>query len=355
MDNVNNQTLPIITVVIPFYCTPRDLFMRCLISVLASDQNNIEVLIINDGSPQSYHDTLMKAATDERVRVINASHMGVSNARNIGIREAKGEWITFVDSDDYVNTSTICRILDNINLFHGDVEIFNGGLDNQGRITMNTNFLEEGHNYAERPADKVSVMESALSVGIIPEGYRQTFSYGSPCCKLFRKDFLVNNGLEFNQNITFAEDTFFMLHVYRFADSVYFHDWPLYYYVRNEISSTRKYRPGISDEMNRFFDAVRSFIQNNHLESELEKGFYTRAQFEVRRSFYLEFNNADNKDPSAKQRYKAFINLEPYKTAIKKNYMPRSGFKQNILNMLIEHGCVRMYNAILWIHDLKSR
>ena len=109
------------------------------------------------------------------------------------------------------------------------------------------------------------------------------------------------------------------------------------------------------EQMSAFFKAVESFIQSNHLERELEKAYYTRVQFEVRRSFYLEFNNKDNKDPHAQQRYKAFISTEPCRTAINRSYMPKSGFKQNIVNVLIEHGCFRLYNMILLFHKIKTR
>ena len=99
-----------ISIVIPYYCTPRHLFDRCMQSVLVNN-NCIEIIVIDDGSPEEYRQTIESYADKECVKIIYAPHKGVSYARNRGIEEAKGEWITFVDSDDYVDSNTFRDII----------------------------------------------------------------------------------------------------------------------------------------------------------------------------------------------------------------------------------------------------
>lgn len=343
----------LITVIVPFYCTPKELYQCCINSILFNNIDNIEVLVIDDGSPENYQETLKYEIDDKRMRVINAPHAGVSAARNRGIIEAKGKWITFVDSDDYIDGATFKKIVDNLSGFYGDVELFNGGLNKNGEIISNTSFLKENYNYGEKQADKVRIMESALSAGKLSPGYIQTFSYGSPYCKLFRKKFIDKNNLRFDENVKFAEDVLFLLHVYHCATTILYHDWFFYNYVENVESSTRKFRPGISSDMDVFFERIKIFLQESDLEKDLEKAYFARAQFEVRRSFYLEFFNPSNSNPNAKKLFKAFIQKEPYSTALKKDYLPKRNFKSRLYNYFIEHGFYRMYKITKIIQKRK--
>ena len=345
----------LITVVVPFYCTPKDLFRRCLESILVEGVSNIEVLVVDDGSPEPHQETLREVTNDSRVRVIYAPHAGVSAARNRGIREAKGKWITFVDSDDYFNSEIFKRIADEVSAFSGDVEIFNGGQDKYGNISVSKTFLRENHNYAADFSDKISIMESALSVGILPKGCIHYFSYGAPYCKLFRRDFLVNNNLYFDESVKLAEDALFSLYMYQHAQSIYYHDWFLYHYVEYTGSVTRKYRPGFSDDMDIFFARVKAFIEKYHLEEELGKGYLLRAEFEVCRCFEREFFNPQNTDPKAQEKYNAFIQKEPYREALKARCLPVGNIRQGIYRFLIRHGLGGVYVNVKKIKGMLKR
>ena len=345
------QTEISLTVIIPFYCTPDTLFWRCLTSVLPEGRQDVEVLVVNDGSSAEYNALLGLAEKDSRVRVIHLPHKGVSVARNTGLREAKGKWVTFVDADDHLDQETYRWILDNLESIAGEVEIFTGGMDyGTGEPALNSDFLEENHNYAATDEDKAQIMESALSVGLFPRGYVQFFTYGSACSKLFNRSFLVRNHLQFDESVSFAEDCLFMLHVYQSASAVFFHNRPLYYYVNNGLSTTRKHRPGLSKDMDVFFRRTEEFLRENHLETRLEKAFYARAQYEVKRSFCYEFFHRMNKDPHAGRKYRQFIRKEPYRTALQKDYFPKINSKQQVLFIMVKYGwggAYRLYVRIL--------
>ncbi len=337
---------PMISVVVPFYCTPETLFDRCVQSLLSENADNVEVLVIDDGSPEEKTAPLRKYAGDARVRVIYAPHAGVSSARNRGVREAKGDWITFVDSDDYVNRDTFARIAAEIDQYNGDIELFYGGLETNGKVVTNTTFLKEGFDYGAKPEDRLLIMKSALTVGKIPEGYVQRFSYGAPYCKLFRRSFLISENLFFDESVKFAEDTLFSLNVFWKASSIRYHDQFLYYYVDNAQSVTRKYRPGLSADMDVFFDKIREFIEREDLWSELEREYYVRAEFEVGRCFSKEFFHRDSNVREGKKQFREFISKEPYCTGLKRNEMPKRGFRNAVFRFLVKHGCGRIYRLI---------
>ena len=336
----------LITVIIPFYCIAEMLFLKCIQSVLI-ERSDIEILVIDDGSPEQYQKVLLLAENiDNRIRVIHLAHGGVSKARNQGILEANGKWVTFIDADDYLSTNSFQDICEAASSYNGDVEIFTGGRDEGVKIVKNTDYLEEDHNYASSSEDKTGIMSSALSVGILPQGFIQCFSYGSPCCKLFDRSFLINNGLLFNENVTFAEDTLFMLNVYLRSNKVFFHNQYLYNYVANSSSVTRRYRPGLSQEMDAFFYHVHQFMIQNGLLNELEKAYYLRAQFEVSRAFSFEFGNLLNARSNIQHDYWSFIHKEPYYTAIRKGYLPKTSGRAQIKRILIEHGLGRV--IVFW-------
>ncbi|HHT25375.1 MAG TPA: glycosyltransferase family 2 protein [Clostridiaceae bacterium] len=339
-----------ITVIVPFYCTPIDLFQRCLDSLLVDDVPNIEILVIDDGSPSSFHEVLEQMCTDKRVRLLTLPHAGVSVARNVGIKEARGEWITFVDSDDFVNSEVFKAIAENVDDLTGDVELFNGGSYRNGEKEYNTSFLEENHDYGNA-REKIRIMESALSAGILPEGFIQKFSYGAPYCKLLRKSFIENNELQFDEDVRFAEDVLFMLKVYWHAKSISYHDKYLYNYVDNSQSVTRKYRPGLSIDMDIFFARMKELLIHFGLEVDLNKAYNVRVQMEIGRCFALEFFHLQSSEKDNRNRYMQFIGKEPYKEALEKDLLPKGNIRQSLYRYLCKNGYGKTYMILKKINQ----
>lgn len=329
---------PYISIVIPFYCTPAELFNKCMTSILSAKIDDIEVLVIDDGSPEAFYSTLNQYADDARVRIIHKKNAGVSSARNMGIREAKGQWVMFVDSDDYIASTSLKEIERYARKHEVDILIFSGGSDNNGIIDFNTSFLKQDINYAENRKDKLSLMESALAVGMIPKGYKQYFSLGAPYCKLLRVSFLRNNHLFFDENVKFAEDTLFSLHLYQSANNIKYLDTNAYYYVNNSQSVTRRFRPGLSEDMDVFFNRTSSFLKDNNLYTALEYAYLLRVEFEMSRVFRLEFFNPENSDRNRKKKYLAFIRKEPYRSALERHYLRDGSIRQKFYRLLVRSG-----------------
>ena len=94
---------PKISIIVPIYKTEQYL-QRCIDSILAQTFTNFELLLIEDGSPDNSGKICDKyALIDSRIKVYHKENGGVSSARNLGLDHATGEWITFCDSDDWVN------------------------------------------------------------------------------------------------------------------------------------------------------------------------------------------------------------------------------------------------------------
>ncbi len=116
---VNNQ--PLVSVIIPCYnCAP--VIARCLDSI---DYPDCEIIVVNDGSTDDSHEVVEQyAATHPNVRLINQPNGGVSSARNLGIEQAQGKYISFIDADDYIVRNGLERIIQIAEQYNADVVKF---------------------------------------------------------------------------------------------------------------------------------------------------------------------------------------------------------------------------------------
>ena len=113
----------LISIIVPVYKAEKYL-RRCVDSILAQTYQNIEVLLIDDGSPDNSGEICDEyAEKDSRVRVFHKPNGGVSSARNLGLKEAKGDYIGFVDADDYIDKTMYEVLLCNLIKENSDISI----------------------------------------------------------------------------------------------------------------------------------------------------------------------------------------------------------------------------------------
>ncbi len=122
-----------LSVIIPNYQTETDLFLNCLNSVINKCENDIEIVVVDDGSPREYRENVYSHAIflDRRIRIVFQENGGVSSARNRGIEEAKGKYLTFVDADDIVYETFIKDSLRIASEFDTDIVV--GGIVDLGK------------------------------------------------------------------------------------------------------------------------------------------------------------------------------------------------------------------------------
>ena len=197
-----------ISVVVPVYKV-RDRIIRTLESLKAQTFKDFEVLFVDDGSPDDSSDFADNYLKDSDVayKIIKKKNGGVSSARNLGIEEAKGEYIMFLDSDDYIDKNMLKGFYDKI--LEGNFDVLYCAYvfeeSNEKEITNNMKDL----NYGE-----VSGKEAAL--GLI---YGTTYTH--IIANLFKRSLLINNNIRFDEKRKFAEDISFMVKAYASSERVY--------------------------------------------------------------------------------------------------------------------------------------
>lgn len=210
---------PRVSIIIPIYNAEANL-RRCIDSVLKQDFEDFELILMDDGSKDSSGIICDEyQEKDSRVRVIHKENSGVSDTRNQAIALAKGEYIQFLDSDDWITpdaTGLLIRtatendcdmVISDFYRVVGERLSHKGDIQEDGLLTRE----EFAVNMMEKPAD---------------------FYYGVLWNKLYRRDIIEKYGLCMDKDISWCEDFIFNMEYIRHVRNVYALRVPIYYYVK---------------------------------------------------------------------------------------------------------------------------
>lgn len=212
---------PQISIIIPVYNVDKYL-NNCLESVLSQSIANFEVLLIDDGSTdQSGKICDEYAKKDSRIRVFHQKNGGVSSARNKGILYAKGEWITFIDSDDYVSETFLNDF--GLSRYKADIYLQGYQVEMNGKVFCKHVF-------------PVQAISNVPFVRLFVEGEKRNI-INSPCCKLFKRVIIATFGLAFDTSISFGEDHLFVLSYLYYAQRFVLSPAAGYHYVHSKDES----------------------------------------------------------------------------------------------------------------------
>ena len=212
---------PLVSVIVPVFNTG-DHLKTCLDSIVNQTYDNLEIIIINDGSTDRSPEICdYYTINDNRITVIHRDNQGVSSARNAGMEKARGDYISFVDSDDWLELNAYEHLVE-CALNHGvDAVIFEYFVDYKDGKTNHKNHYELNGLMSRAEAIEMTISPVSRFVW----------------AKLYAKKLISD--LKFEQNIHIGEDTLFACYALNNADSVYYTAKPLYHYVQSDVSATR--------------------------------------------------------------------------------------------------------------------
>ena len=203
-----------ISIIVPVYKVEKYLH-RCIDSILTQTYQNIEVILVDDGSPDDCGRICDQyAEQDARIKVIHKHNEGVSMARNDGMRMASGQYLVFVDADDYLD-KTYIQIL--LSYMDQDVDI------------VASDFVGKNERDKKRKRNQKILLDESYD-------FSARYSHFTACGAMFRKDVVGN--ITFENNIYVGEDTLFYSKVLRKCRAIQTIAEMLYYRVRREDSAT---------------------------------------------------------------------------------------------------------------------
>ena len=219
--------MPEISVIVPVYKV-EPYIHKCVDSILTQTFTDYELILVDDGSPDTCGNICDEyARKDSRVRVYHIENGGVSNARNIGIGYATGDYIQFIDGDDCINEGVFNEYISILNKEEYDI-IFSpyNKVDHGGNILKTVDLNYSGCTNKEKILDEFVKNQ-------VDTGY-----YGWISNKLIRLDIIKKHNLKFDEKITLAEDLDFFLDVYKYSDKYYFSNKISFNYLQEAQNSS---------------------------------------------------------------------------------------------------------------------
>lgn len=232
-----------VTIIVPIYNTIQYL-PRCIESILSQTYENFELICVDDCSTDGCLSILekYKKLYPNKIKIIsNEQNIGQGKSRMKGIASSEGEYIFFIDSDDYIDKNYVSIYISQVESFEYDVVVGGFIQDNKGKIY---------YNYVDNDI-------------------RAIISYSHACCKMYKKSFILENNINFG-DFRKGEDIFFSLLLVLCGASHKFIHYAGYYYVVNNMSTTHtiSYDNSFEKAVSEMFDKLMASENYNKASKE---------------------------------------------------------------------------------------
>jgi len=220
--------MPVISIIVPVYKTEK-YFHRCIDSILKQTFIDFECILIDDGSPDNCPALCDEyAMKDSRIVVIHQMNSGVSAARNAGLDIARGEWIGFVDSDDWCDSDMFQVLYDNALKCNADVSICGYREITSGKIIGN---VRNKIQIFDAKQARKKLFSTGRIIGFNPANWN----------KLINAKIIFQNKLRYDTTMQLAEDFLFLYEVLRYTRKIVLFSRPYYNYFDNPESVTNQF------------------------------------------------------------------------------------------------------------------
>jgi glycosyltransferase involved in cell wall biosynthesis len=242
------MTAPKVSVIIPVYNTEPYL-RRCLDSVCGQTLRDIEIICVNDASPDKSGEILREyAGRDERIRLIEfEENRGVSAARNAGLDAAQGEYVGFVDSDDYVDMD-----------FY--FVLYSEAKKTASKIAKGGMKLKDEKTGALLESQLYSINEKILK--------NKSYFYNSFTTAIYDRNFIKSNNINFPDGISMLEDTVFAIKLNILSKKITINNNCFYHYVRRDTSLTlNKYTVKYAEDTCNAVEIILNFLNSSDIDA----------------------------------------------------------------------------------------
>lgn len=249
-----------VSIIVPVYRVEGYLD-RCIRSLLKQTLVEIEIICICEIEDPSYRKLIAYRMADARVRIIEKKNTSAAAARNAGIRAAKGEYVAFVDADDWIEQHTLEFLYDTASKHSAQITVYGlwpsrePGRDGRWvfRYTPNRNVIYRDHG-----------MEALF------------YEIGSrPCAanKFYNRDFLLDNGLSFKESLDIGEDQFLQFEAFEQAETICFIKERLYHYEIGRPASAMNRCKKQQNLQEKNFHLLQRILSDKQVQDRYEKGY----------------------------------------------------------------------------------
>ncbi len=269
----SKQKKPKVSVIVPVYKTQKTI-EECVESLLNQTLRDIEIILVDDGSPDEAGvmcDSFMK---DSRVKVVHKENGGLSSARNAGLQLAQGEYIGFVDSDDFVEHSMFEKMYNTIENAKADVCLC-------AYYTIDENGKKEKHFFADIPKEMETeqIREKLILPLIGPDMTKESKELEGFVCRNLYKHSVICDEAFLSEREYFAEDVVFNLSVYKKCKKICCINECFYYYRYIAESLSNRYRPNVEKMLQNLLMFEKKYMISNGLHKSMKRLYSTGIKF----------------------------------------------------------------------------
>lgn len=351
MSNLNK----IISVIIPVY-NVENYIEKCLNSIVNQTYNNLEIIIIDDGSTDNSIAIAEKIAeNDKRIRIISQVNQGVSSARNLGLDNASGEYILFIDSDDWLDLETCKIALDTMIKHDADVVMWpyiseyplnskvNLFFENKDIVWDETN-IEELRRRMVGPINEELFMPHALDSVVTVWG------------KLYKRS-AINNVRFVDINEIGTEDALFNIEAFNKVNKTVYISSIFYHYRKDNLKSiTHSYKFARVHQWLELYTKIEQFIKINNLNSNYNLALNNRICLGL---IGLGINLAEDKKIKyhiKKSELKKILSMDHYVSSLNALDFKYLSFKWKIFFILARNRSINLFYILLFImNKLRGR
>lgn len=237
----------LVSIILPVYNAEKQL-KRSVDSILRQSYRNIELILVNDGSVDNSEQVCRAYADqDDRVRLITQENGGPSKARNTGLQNARGQYLQFVDADDYIEANA--------------VELLAGEMEAGNDLAICGFIAESDHKptRTHRPDKKQGMMKKDFlnNFGELFQGFYINYLWN----KMYRLDKISANQILFNIEMRWGEDLVFNLDYLKHCSKISVMDHALYHYVDNDGSLTTSFNPNLFSLQQKMYEELQGFLE----------------------------------------------------------------------------------------------
>ena len=224
---------PQISVIVPVYKTPLNYFKESLDSLYNQTLQDAEFILVFDGENKDlFSISNSYKEKDDRFKIFIQPHLGVSATRNFGIKQAKGEYITFVDADDLLySKNTLETSYQKAQLFNNDIILFDWCI---GENTVKKMWNKDTTTTSIK--DRDYYLKQCIHI------QNPAFS-GAPWAKFFKRNFIIENKIFFSDKCTIGQDRVFNYKAISLTNKISYISLIFYKYIINAESATQRFRP----------------------------------------------------------------------------------------------------------------
>ena len=267
----------LVSIIVPIYKV-ESYIEKCILSLLAQTYKNIEVLLIDDGSPDKCGEICEKwKKKDGRIKVIHKENGGLSDARKVGINEATGKYIMIVDGDDWIDPMTVEECIEIAERKNVDCVLYSY-VREYGDVSIDNPLFEKSFFYSNKRNVKEMHRKLVGPLGEELHHPEKVDNLSSVCMKLYRRDIAQRGKIVSEKIVGTSEDTIFNLYALEKCEKIAYINKCYYHYRKdNAHSIVTVYKKHLSEKWDVLYQIFQQYLIEHNVDKEYEQAFLNRV------------------------------------------------------------------------------